>query len=173
MASDADLVFLYECGDQMELSLVKSLLESQAIAFVAQGEHHSTMMNGHFSTIAVSPRVLVAARDYEQAKALLESRPKLDGSAETDRAGTLDDALCPVHERQALATCERCGTFLCEGCGTLGQPPLCEDCLELESRGLRPALTPGQKRLRGELALAGPLLFLVGLGLVLKFFVGC
>jgi len=37
--------------------------------------------------------------------------------------------VCPEHpERPSLATCERCGRFLCEACAVTREPPRCADC---------------------------------------------
>jgi hypothetical protein len=37
--------------------------------------------------------------------------------------------LCPVHpERPSVATCERCGRFLCEACAVSREPSRCADC---------------------------------------------
>jgi hypothetical protein len=37
--------------------------------------------------------------------------------------------VCPEHpERPSLATCERCGRFLCEDCAVTREPPRCADC---------------------------------------------
>lgn len=163
-ADDADMVLLEECAGQMELALLKSLLEGEGIPYVAQGEHHSTMINGHYGAIAIMPRVLVAARDLERARELLSAKPTLQGNTE---GSPLTDAVCPVHEKQALATCDRCGTFLCGDCGSLGQPPLCEDCVAIEAKNLRPALTPGEKRMRGMLGGVIPLLIVLAVGTVL------
>ncbi|MGC4118915.1 MAG: B-box zinc finger protein [Myxococcales bacterium] len=39
-------------------------------------------------------------------------------------------AVCPEHpDRAAVATCTRCGQFVCPGCVAQSEPPLCERCL--------------------------------------------
>ncbi|MBX7116432.1 MAG: DUF2007 domain-containing protein [Myxococcaceae bacterium] len=126
------LVLLHECADQMELALIKSLLDGEGISYVAQGEHHASLISGQQLMIAVKPRVLVAERDAEHAHALLSAVPRPEAEATLSVA----DALCPVHENPAIATCDRCGTFLCTACAALGNPPLCEDCLAHEARGV-------------------------------------
>jgi len=45
---------------------------------------------------------------------------------------------CPVHERAAVATCARCGTFLCGDCTELlGEAAYCVSCLSRVRRGRR------------------------------------
>jgi len=66
-----------------------------------------------------------------QAKTSSESKLALDGTGSTAEARP--DGVCAVHEEPAVATCERCGAFLCAQCGSLGTPPLCEDCVERPS----------------------------------------
>lgn len=79
----------------------------------------------------IEQQVLVPEEQLEQAKAFCESTLVLDGTAPTGEA--LPDGVCAVHEEPAVATCARCGNFLCAKCGSLGTPPLCEDCVERPS----------------------------------------
>lgn len=42
---------------------------------------------------------------------------------------------CPAHQRTAVATCARCGTFLCGDCTeVLGETAVCASCLALLAR---------------------------------------
>ncbi len=72
--------------------------------------------------VFVTPEEFDAVQSY-----LLESKLLLDETQPTGEA--LEGSVCPVHEGPAIATCDRCGTFLCAKCGSLGAPPLCEECL--------------------------------------------
>jgi hypothetical protein len=102
----------------------------------------------------VTPRVLVDANDLQRAASLLAARPKLTSDPETP---TLADAVCPVHERAAIATCDRCGTFLCSSCDVLGAPPLCEDCVKREGAGPEQRrISPRAHRIRAELMMLVP-----------------
>lgn len=123
----AELVLLVEELDVVELSGLRALLDGHDVEYVVQGEMHSAMVGGLTGNPAITPRVLVAKRDLEKARALLAA----DAQAETVPAAgaSLEGALCPVHEKPALSTCARCGTFLCADCKALGDPPMCEDCL--------------------------------------------
>jgi hypothetical protein len=41
-------------------------------------------------------------------------------------------AVCPLHpERESVATCTRCGRFMCIGCQAVDEPPVCESCAPL------------------------------------------
>jgi hypothetical protein len=122
----ADLTLLLETTDPIELASVRSLLDGHGLKYVVQGELHSAMVGGLFGNPAIAPRVLVAQRDLEQATELLKAQP----DTETDAQGAAELAgnVCPVHLKDALTTCGRCGTFLCADCKALGQPALCEDC---------------------------------------------
>jgi hypothetical protein len=130
MSDEADLTLLLETNDPIELAGIRSLLDGHEIAYVVQGEHHGAMVTGMFGNPVIMPRVLVAQRDLEKAQALLEADP--DTGTEPQGAASLEGAVCPVHEKQALATCGRCGSFLCAECKSLGQPPICEDCTARE-----------------------------------------
>jgi predicted RNA-binding Zn-ribbon protein involved in translation (DUF1610 family) len=133
MSSEGGLVLLLECGGAVEAASVRGLLETEGIEYVVQGEHHASMVGGPFGNPAVLPRVLVAQRDLEAARQLLAAKPVLEGTAPEDGA-SLEGSLCPVHEQAAVATCGQCGTLLCATCNSLGNPPLCEDCLARDSR---------------------------------------
>lgn len=114
----------------------------------------------------VTPRVLVDANDLERAVALLGARPNLTSDSE---ATPLADAVCPVHERAAIATCDRCGTFLCSSCDVLGEPPLCEDCVTHEASGLkRNGLSPGGDRTRFELMVVVPFAVLAAIAIIMS-----
>ena len=126
MSSEDDLTLLQECGDQIEVSTLRSLLDAHGIRYVVQGEHHSVLVGGLLGNPAIRPRLLVARRDLEAAVRLLEALPMVKG-VEGDGAMP-EGAQCPVHEQAAVATCARCGTFLCASCNALGKPPLCEEC---------------------------------------------
>ena len=85
------------------------------------------MMGGY-----IEVNVLVAARDLELARALLqesEGRASLDGATDTE------EGVCPVHGQRSTATCGRCGTFLCKDCDARDAQgtSICEDCAEPEA----------------------------------------
>ena len=112
-----------------EANIYKGLLESNGIRCVIEGEHHAAFSANLIGASAVIvPRVMVRQADLVQAQALLAAAP-LSGVG-----GIPEGSVCPVHELKALAACSSCGTFLCEGCGPLASPPLCEDC----AKGLAP-----------------------------------
>lgn len=153
-----DLVLLMECGNGLEAAHVRSLLTSEGIEHVVQGEHHSNLLGGTTLPAAILPRVLVHERDVERAKALLEAAPTRGGPG----GDPLEGALCPVHEQWARGTCSRCGTFLCASCQTLGDPPLCEACVEAER-------TPPRSSIPALVMLGIPVALLVGVGLLMHF----
>ena len=68
------------------------------------------------------------AGQLAEAQAFLASTKVLDGTIASGE--DLGSGVCAVHEKQAVAICARCGNFLCASCGSLGNPPLCEDCVE-------------------------------------------
>jgi hypothetical protein len=136
MSDGGGLQLLLETSDPVELAGVRMLLEGHGIEFVIQGENHAAMTGGLFGSTAVVPRILVAESDLEKAQQLLEAEP--ENETQPQGAASLEGALCPVHEKPAMATCGRCGTFLCVDCKALGQPPLCEDCLDREAAERRP-----------------------------------
>jgi hypothetical protein len=162
MSDEADLTLLLETNDPIELAGIRSLLDGHEIAYVVQGEHHGAMVTGMFGNPVIMPRVLVAQRDLEKAQALLEADP--DTGTEAQGAASLEGAVCPVHEKQALATCGRCGSFLCADCKSLGQPPICEDCTAREA-----AERPKPNRMSPLIPFAA-IFLLVILGLLAKAF---
>ncbi len=136
--AQAELVLLIECGDAVETAAVKSLLDGAGIHYVVQGEQHASLLGGLAGNVVIMPRVLVSSDQLERAQALLAARPVLDRTA-PDGQASLEDAVCPVHEQPAVAACSRCGSFLCARCGSLGAPPVCEDCLARAEPPLRPS----------------------------------
>lgn len=132
----ADLTLLLETGDPVELAGVRSLLDGHDIKYVVQGEHHAAMIGGFLGNPAILPRVLVSQRDLEQAQSLIAAEP--EGETQAQEGAPLEGAECPVHLKAAMATCGRCGTFLCADCKAIGQPPLCEDCSVAEEWQRKP-----------------------------------
>jgi hypothetical protein len=131
VSDDGDMVLLVECEDGLEAESIRGLLEAHDIGYVVHGDTRTAMGAYAVDLAGQHPVIFVAKRDLETATALLEATPQLD-STETDPQAALEGNVCPVHERPAVAICTRCGTFLCAGCGSLGQPPLCEDCLKVD-----------------------------------------
>lgn len=133
--NEADLVLLRSCADNHEAALIRSLLESDGIDCVVQGEQHRSMLGIMGAVIEV--RVLVAERDREHANALLDAEGLAVSEPDESGPRPLDDhsgAVCAVHEHKATSTCRRCGAFLCDRCQVLDhQKPLCESCEELAS----------------------------------------
>ncbi len=154
-----DLVLLTECTNGIEASHIRSLLEGEGIEHVVQGEHHSSLLGGTTLPTAIMPRVLVHERDLERAQALLVAAPKLEGAS----GDPLEGALCPVHEQWARATCARCGTYLCAACQTLGDPPVCETCVEAERT------PPRGTRMSAMVMLAVPMALIIGVALLMHF----
>lgn len=109
-----------------EAELIRSRLEGAGFhpALTGAAQHSSLMP----MLQELESEVAVPESEHERAQEFLsESRLKLDG---TEASGEIvEGSLCPVHESPAVAACERCGTFLCAKCGSLGSPPLCEDCV--------------------------------------------
>lgn len=144
-----------------DAGVLRGLLESQGIHVIVQGEQHGAMLPGVASPIEL--RLLVPEAELERARQILEdARPVLDGT----QAGSEDlgDAVCPVHEAKAVATCSRCGTFLCAACPSLGDPPLCEDCVQrpIEAKPLGPAW---QKRVAQVMLFGAALILFVSIAL--------
>lgn len=109
-----------------EADLIRARLEGAGFHPELTGAaQHSSLMP---MLLELESEVAVPEAEYERAQDFLsESRLKLDG---TEASGEIvEGTVCPVHEMQAVATCDRCGTFLCAKCGSLGTPPLCEDCV--------------------------------------------
>lgn len=148
------LVHLMSAGSHVEAQLVQGLLATEGIGAVVQGESRSTDMGTEAGFAEI--QVLVPAEQLEAAQLLLSARPVSDVPA--SGLDVPDGAVCAVHERAARATCARCGAFLCEACGPLGVPPVCESCA---------ARTDGPPARSGRKVVALLLLaFLLGLPLV-------
>ena len=127
---------LIECGNTVEATAVKSLLEQNGIEATIHAELADSMLP-HLAAV-MPPRVMVRAQDLERANALLDALPM-----NTTEGAGIDGGVCAVHEKPALAICSRCGSFLCEACGSLGEPPVCESCLEAEKLPTRNASPAG------------------------------
>lgn len=125
------MVILAECEDGHEADAMRVLLDAHGIAYVIHGDTRSSLGSYVVNLAGSRPVIFVAKNDLETATALLQAKPQLDATV-TDPTALLDGNVCPVHEQQAVAICSRCGTFLCAGCGSLGSPPLCEDCLKVD-----------------------------------------
>jgi hypothetical protein len=109
-----------------EAELIRARLEGAGFhpAITGAAQHSSLMP----MLMEVESEVAVPESEHEDAEEFLsESRLKLEG---TEASGEIvEGSVCPVHEQPAVAACDRCGTFLCAQCGSLGKPPLCEDCV--------------------------------------------
>lgn len=117
---------VFRSSNLTEVELVRARLEG---AGFHPGVTGAAQVGGFFPGVTeLNIEVGVPEAEFEQAGVyLLDSRLKLD---ETAPSGRIDEgSVCPVHERPAVAVCERCGTFLCANCGSLGSPPLCEECV--------------------------------------------
>jgi hypothetical protein len=162
------MVMLVECEDGLEAESLRGLLEAHGIAHVVHGDTRSSLGSYVVNFAGSHPVIFVAQRDVETATALLQAKPQLD-STESDPSAALEGNVCPVHERPAVATCSRCGTFLCAGCGSLGSPPLCEDCLKVdEPRSTRGPLVKAAATV-GLIAYALPLLLAAAVILAILF----
>ncbi|MDP2271342.1 MAG: B-box zinc finger protein [Archangium sp.] len=109
-----------------EAELIRSRLEGAGFhpAITGAALHNSLMP----MLMEVESEVAVPESEHEDAVEFLsESRLKLEGTAASGEI--VEGSVCPVHEQPAVAACDRCGTFLCARCGSLGVPPLCEDCV--------------------------------------------
>jgi hypothetical protein len=113
-------------SDPFEAQSVCERLKAVGIDAVLHGAAQASLMG--VGQHIIEQLVLVPPEQLEQAKAFFEAKVVLDGTKPTGES--LADAVCAVHEAQAIATCARCGNFLCAQCGSLGSPPLCEDCVE-------------------------------------------
>lgn len=135
----SNLSLLKTCGDPAEASALRSLLDANGISCVVQGEQHSAMLGVVMGGSVIELGVLVAARDLERARALLEAEveaPEAASGAVAPASADTEEALCPVHGERSTAACSRCGTFLCARCGTQDSAtPLCEDCVERKGAG--------------------------------------
>ena len=109
-----------------EAELIRARLEGAGFhpAITGAAQHSSLMP----MLMEVESEVAVPEAEQEDAEEFLtESRLMLEG---TEASGEIvEGSVCPVHEQAAVALCDRCGTFLCAKCGSLGKPPLCEDCV--------------------------------------------
>lgn len=109
-----------------EAELIRARLEGAGFhpAITGAAQHSSLMP----MLMEVESEVAVPEDEYADAEEFLtESRLKLEG---TEASGEIvEGSVCPVHEQPAVAVCDRCGTFLCAQCGSLGSPPLCEECV--------------------------------------------
>lgn len=116
---------VFKSSDRSEAELVRARLEAADFHPVLTGAaQHSSLMP---MVMELESVVTVPAAEEERAFEFLEtSRLALEGTAPSD---TPVEGTCPVHEQPAVATCDRCGTFLCARCGSLGVPPLCEECV--------------------------------------------
>lgn len=135
-----EFVVLTECANSVELTGIRTVLEAQGIACITEGENQS-YFPGLGSAILVEKRVLVRPEDLERARALLGSE-----SVHETPGAPLEGAVCPVHQEQALSTCDRCGSFLCASCKSPGDRPICESCLELERKPPAPEPAPAQPK---------------------------
>ena len=117
---------LLECSSPIEAAAIKSLLQQHGIEAIIQTENVSALLP-HLQAI-IPPRLLVAAADFERAETVLEGF-----FHRQTQENPLEGGLCAVHEAQAIATCARCGSFLCAQCGSLGTPPVCESCVAAEA----------------------------------------
>ena len=109
-----------------EAELIRARLEGAGFhPSITGAAQHSSLMP---MLMEVESEVAVPEGEQEDAEEFLqESRLKLEG---TEASGEIvEGSVCPVHEGPAVAVCDRCGTFLCAKCGSLGNPPLCEDCV--------------------------------------------
>jgi hypothetical protein len=122
----AELEILCRTTDPFEAESLRARLEAVGIAVVLHGGSQASLFGG--AQNIVEAQLLVPREQLSEARAFLESKAVLEGTAASGEA--LGDGVCAVHEKQAVAICARCGNFLCESCGSLGVPPLCEDCLE-------------------------------------------
>jgi hypothetical protein len=67
-----DLVYLATAPNQPEAAALRAYLEAHGIHAYVQGEHHSAML-GPLGAFAIELRILVAERDLETARELLEA----------------------------------------------------------------------------------------------------
>lgn len=161
----SSLVLLKTCGDPVEASAVRSLLDANGIYCVVQGENHRQMLGVVMGGAVIDLRVLVPEQELERAQALLAAEVVPPQTPSRAGPGSVDseEAVCPVHGERSTAVCSRCGTFLCERCGvTASAPALCEDCVERQSLATSSRWS-GQRKVLTVLALVLMVLF----GLVL------
>jgi hypothetical protein len=161
-----NLVLVRECADNAEASLVRALLSSRGIPAVVRGENHRSMLGTVGAYIEL--QVLVPGSQRDDAARLLQQfdAGELEAppdDAELEPAPALQGATCATHHRPAIATCARCGAFLCDGCGA-GEAMVCSAC---DSR-LEPSAAENRSRRRRWIAAA--LLFFFAGGPVLWYF---
>lgn len=160
-----DLVTLTSFDSPVEASLLRASLEGAGLFVTLRGETTAALnvLGGFLGNTGVIPiEVLVRREDFEAATALLDgATPVLEGPT---GAAQLEGQVCPVHEQPAKATCDRCGTFLCAGCGTVGHPPLCEECVKLEVEAMPRAKWPTVVKKSFAYAYLG--VFVGGIGVV-------
>ena len=117
---------VFKSSVRAEAELIRARLEGAGFhpAITGAAQHSSLMP----MLMEVESEVAVPEDEYADAEEFLtESRLKLEG---TEASGEIvEGSVCPVHEQPAVAVCDRCGTFLCAQCGSLGSPPLCEECV--------------------------------------------
>ncbi len=117
---------IFKSPVRAEAELIRARLEGAGFhpALTGAAQHSSLMP----MLLEVESEVAVPEGEFADAEEFLtESRLKLEG---TEASGEIvEGSVCPVHEKPAVATCDRCGTFLCAQCGSLGSPPLCEECV--------------------------------------------
>jgi hypothetical protein len=118
------LVTLTLAGSHPEALLLKGLLEAEGIPVAIKGESRGTDMGTEAGFAEI--QLLVPEEALERARQLLDAKIVKDEPEK--RGGIPEGAVCPVHELQALHVCSRCGSYLCERCGPIGVPPLCESC---------------------------------------------
>jgi len=116
-------VFSSDMG--IEVEQVASMLRGAGFDAVVMGAQAQSV--ALFSGMVVS-QVQVPDEEFDDALAFLE-KSKIELDAPEADASLVEGNVCPVHEKQAIAVCDRCGTFLCADCGALGKPPICEQCM--------------------------------------------
>ena len=120
------LEVLCRTTDVYEAGQLVARLRAVGIDAVLHGGSQASLFGG--AQHLIEQQLLVPSEQLEQACAFLKAEPVLEGTEASGEA--LANAVCAVHELRAVATCVRCGNFLCAQCGSLGNPPLCEDCME-------------------------------------------
>jgi hypothetical protein len=156
---------VYRTADPHEAHLLLEQLRAAGIDAVMEGGAQASLFGGGQHVIEqvllVPPEQAAAARDF------LTAQPSLAG---TEPSGEdLQGAVCAVHEQPAVATCDRCGAFLCGSCGSLGTPPICESCVsQPEAPRPRPAWAMNLARLYvGSYALMLGIFALLSVGAIL------
>jgi hypothetical protein len=116
---------VFSTFDVNEAELVRTQLEAQGLHPFVQGGNHGSLVP---TQALIELRVLVPPAEFDRALRWLDgSKIVLDRA--TGSGESLEGCVCAVHEAAAVATCSRCGAFLCAQCGTLGDPPICEQCV--------------------------------------------